>query len=336
MTAELDSYTRAQGFMRNLSSYQTTIRKAVHAIGIGVHSAGKVRMTLRPADPETGIVFVRTDLGNLRIPAAAELVSDTTLSTSIASDGAQVATVEHLMSALWGLGIDNLIVELSGEEVPIMDGSASPFIDLIRTVGLERQAAPRRFIRITRPLIVSQGQATATLKPFDGFKASYRFVADHPVFNRYPKSVSFDFSQVSYLDEVSEARSFGRMDELAGAHAINRCLGSSLENAVGVDDAKVLNPEGLRYQDEFVKHKLLDVIGDLYLLGRPILGEFDGYMSGHALNNKLARALLRCTDAWEIVECTLPANQELPNSEQAVVKPRQVAELEAQAMRPIG
>lgn len=318
--------------MHNFSAYQTTVRKPVHAIGIGVHSARKVRMTLRPADANTGIVFVRTDLGNTQVPAAAELVSDTTLSTSIASDGAQVATVEHLMSALWGLGIDNLIVELSGEEVPIMDGSASPFIDLISTVGLKRLPAAKQFIRINRPLVVSQGQATATLKPYSGFKASYRFVADHPVFNRYPKRVSLDFAQTSYLDEVSEARSFGRMDELPQAQAINRCLGSSLENAVGVDDHDVLNPEGLRYQDEFVKHKLLDVIGDLYLLGRPILGEFDGYMSGHALNNKLARALLRCEDAWEVVECTLPADV-VPD---AVDVQPVAAPLLAGALRPVG
>ncbi|MEM6708444.1 MAG: UDP-3-O-acyl-N-acetylglucosamine deacetylase [Pseudomonadota bacterium] len=287
--------------MYEFSSRQTTIRKSVHAIGIGVHSGAKVRLSMRPAEPNSGIRFVRSDLGFAQVLASAELVSDTTLSTSVAADGVQIATVEHLMSALWGLGIDNLIVELSSEEVPIMDGSAGPFIDLLNTVGVVEQNAPREYIRITRPLVVSQGQATATLKPFDGFRASYRFVADHPVFNRYPKRATLDFSHISYSSEVSKARSFGRIDELEQAQAINRCLGSSLENAVGVDDEQVLNPEGLRYQDEFVKHKLLDAIGDLYLLGRPILGEFDGYMSGHALNNKLARALIRCTDAWEIV-----------------------------------
>ena len=297
--------------MFDLSAYQTTIRKPVHAIGIGVHSASKVRMTLRPAEPDTGIVFVRTDLGHAVIPASAELVSDTTLSTSIAADGIQIATVEHLMSALWGLGIDNLIVELSAEEVPIMDGSSEPFINLINTVGLKQLSAPKRYIRIKRPIVVSQGQATATLKPYNGFKAAYRFVADHPVFNRYPKRATLDFGLTSYVAEVSEARSFGRLDELPQAQAINRCLGSSLDNAVGVDDERVVNPEGLRYQDEFVKHKMLDAIGDLYLLGKPILGEFDGYMSGHALNNKLARALLRCTDAWEVVEGVAPAEEVL-------------------------
>ncbi len=288
--------------MQHQSPFQRTIRSAVHAIGIGVHSADKVRMTLRPAEENSGIVFVRKDLGDVRVRATAANVSDTTLSTSIAEEGVQVATVEHLMSALWGLGIDNLVVELSAEEVPIMDGSAAPFIYLINTVGTVEQRALRQFIRIKRPVVVSQGQASAVLKPAAGFKAGYTFVADHPVYNRYPKRALLDFGQYSYVHEVARARSFGLINELEQAQAINRCMGSSLENAVGVDDYRVLNEDGLRYQDEFVKHKVLDAIGDLYLLGRPILGEFDGYMSGHALNNKLAKALLRCEDAWEIVE----------------------------------
>lgn len=288
--------------MQHQSPFQRTIRSAVHAIGIGVHSAQKVRMTMRPAPENTGIVFVRKDCADAQVRASAANVSDTTLSTSVADNGVQVATVEHLMSALWGLGIDNLIVELSGEEVPIMDGSSAPFIYLINTVGTVAQAAPKQFIRVKRSVIVSQGQATAVLKPFDGFKAGYTFVADHPVYNRYPKRAVMDFNAYSYAGDVSRARSFGLINELEQAQAINRCMGSSLENAVGIDDYRVLNDDGLRYQDEFVKHKVLDAIGDLYLLGRPILGEFDGYMSGHALNNKLAKALLRCTDAWDIVE----------------------------------
>jgi UDP-3-O-[3-hydroxymyristoyl] N-acetylglucosamine deacetylase len=279
---------------------QRTIRKPVHAIGIGVHSGAKVRMTLRPAGENTGIVFVRTDCAGQAIRARAESVSDTTLSTSIAEAGVQVATVEHLMSALWGIGIDNLFVELSAEEVPIMDGSAAPFVYLINTVGIVEQQAPKQFIRIKREVRVNQGDAEAVLMPYDGFRADYTFVADHPVYNRYPKVAELDFSSVSYVDQVSRARSFGLIQELEQAQAINKCLGSSLENAVGIDDFNVINDEGLRYQDEFVKHKLLDVIGDLYLLGRPILGAFHGFMSGHALNNKLARALLRCEDAWEI------------------------------------
>ena len=280
---------------------QRTIKKAVHAIGIGVHSGEKVRMTLRPAPVDHGIVFHRADRPGARpLRATVDNVADTTLSTSIGHGGTHVATVEHLLSALWGLGIDNLVVELTAEEVPIMDGSAAPFIQLISTVGIVEQAAPREFIRITRALTVTQGDASATLEPFNGFKAAYTFVADHPVYNRYPKIAELDFTSTSYVDEVSRARSFGLMGELEQAQAINKCLGSSMENAVGIDDTDIVNPGGLRYQDEFVKHKLLDVIGDLYLLGRPILGAFHGHKSGHALNNKLARALLRCEDAWGI------------------------------------
>lgn len=266
-------------------------------------------MTLRPAEENSGIVFVRKDeaiggrrrdLASVSVAARAENVSDTTLSTSIGNADVQVSTVEHLMSALWGLGIDNLIVELTAQEVPIMDGSAAPFIYLINTVGIVEQNAPKEFIRIKREISVTQGDAVATLTPFPGFKADYTFVADHPVYNRHPKKAQLDFSSVSYVDQVSRARSFGLMKELEQAQSIQKCLGSSLENAVGIDDHQVVNEDGLRYNDEFVKHKLLDAIGDLYLLGRPILGAFDGYMSGHALNNKLARALLRCEDAWEI------------------------------------
>ncbi len=289
---------------------QRTIRKAVHAIGIGVHSGEKVRMTLRPAGENTGIVFVRGDVkGCAPITAQAENVSDTTLSTSLANGEIQVSTVEHLMSALWGLGIDNLTVELSAQEVPIMDGSASPFVYLINTVGIVEQDAAKEFIRIKRPITVTQGDAEATLTPFSGFKAGYTFEANHPVYNRHPKYAELDFSSVSYVDQVSRARSFGLIKELEQAQAINKCLGSSLENAVGIDDYNVLNDGGLRYDDEFVKHKLLDAIGDLYLLGRPILGAFHGHKSGHALNNKLARALLRCTDAWELATFELPAKE---------------------------
>ena len=287
---------------------QRTIKTPVHAIGIGVHSGEKVRMTLRPAPDNTGIVFVRTDIASRpAIRACAENVSDTTLATSLGASGVQVATVEHLMSALWGIGVDNLYVELSSEEVPIMDGSASPFINLINTVGIVEQDTPKQFIRITREITVTQGDAVATLKPHHGFKAAYTFVADHPVYNRHPKFAELDFTDVSYVDEVSRARSFGLVKELEQAQAINKCLGSSLENAVGIDEDQVLNDDGLRYDDEFVKHKLLDAIGDLYLLGRPILGEFYGYKSGHALNNKLARALLRCEDAWELATFEAPA-----------------------------
>ena len=286
---------------KKLSLKQRTIQQAVHAIGIGVHSGEKVGMSLRPAPENTGIVFVRSDLDCQEVRAYAENVSDTTLSTSIAQNGVQVATVEHLMSALWGIGIDNLYIELTGEEVPIMDGSAAPFVDLINSVGIIEQQASRHFLMIKRELKVKQGDAEAILRPFKGFKATYTFAADHPVYNRYPKVASIDFSSVSYVDEVSQARSFGLESELCQAQAINKCLGSSLDNAVGIGNDEIMNEDGLRCHDEFVKHKLLDVMGDLYLLGKPILGEFVGFKSGHALNNKLARALLRVEEAWELV-----------------------------------
>jgi UDP-3-O-[3-hydroxymyristoyl] N-acetylglucosamine deacetylase len=258
-------------------------------------------MTLRPAGENTGIVFVRSDCAGAPVRARASNVSDTTLATSIAEHGVQVATVEHLMSALWGLGIDNLTVELNSEEVPIMDGSAAPFVYLINSVGIVEQSAARAFIRVTRPIVVTQGDARATLEPFNGFEVEYTFVADHPVYNRHPKHARVNLAETSYVDQVCRARSFGLVKELAQAHAIQRCLGSSLENAVGIDDYSILNEEGLRYEDEFVKHKLLDAIGDLYLLGRPLIGRFSGHKSGHALNNKLAHALLRCDDAYEVV-----------------------------------
>ena len=280
---------------------QRTIDRPAYAIGIGVHTGRTVRMTLRPARAHTGIRFLRSDVPGTPVRALAQNVADTTLATSIAEHGVQVATVEHLMSALWGVGIDNVRVDLSGEEVPIMDGSAQPFVDIVNGAGLRELKAPRQFIKITREISVSQGDAHATLRPYPGFRAAYTFVADHPVYNRYPKRVELDFGATSYVREVCGARSFGLMSELPQAHAIRKCLGSSLQNAVGIDDDDIINQEGLRYDDEFVKHKLLDAIGDLYLLGKPVIGAFDGYMSGHALNNKLARAVLRCTDAWEHV-----------------------------------
>ena len=273
----------------------------MHAIGIGVHSGNKVRMTLRPAEANTGIRFVRADCPDVAVAALAQNVSSTLLSTSISEEGSNISTVEHLMSALWGLAIDNAVIELSGNEVPIMDGSAGPFVKLIESVGARDQSVPRKFIRITQELTVAQGDAVATLSPYDGFKGTYTFVADHPVYNRYPKRVELDFTRDSYRDDLSRARSFGLIDDLPRAHAIDRCLGSSLENAVGVSDDCVLNEEGLRYVDEFAKHKLLDAVGDLYLLGLPLLAAFDGYMSGHALNNELARSVLLRPDSWELV-----------------------------------
>jgi len=278
---------------------QRTIRKAVHAIGIGVHSGEKVRVTLRPAEVNTGIRFYRSDLGSSEpVIARANKVTDTTLSTTIGNGLHEVATVEHLMSALWGLGIDNLRVDLQGCEIPILDGSAAPFVYLIQSAGIEEQNHARQFIRITKIIEVRLGDAWARLKPFNGFKASYTFVADHPVYNRYPKTASINFANRSYVEEVSRARSFGLVSELEQAQAFNKCLGSSLHNAVGIDGFSVLNEEGLRYEDEFAKHKLLDAIGDLYLLGTTVIGAFEGYKSGHGLNNQLALELLRREDAW--------------------------------------
>ena len=281
---------------------QKTIKTSVHAIGIGVHSGSNVAMTLRPAAANTGIVFVRMDLpGHPAVRAQANQVSDTCLSTSIAEGRAEVATVEHLMSALWGLGIDNLIIELTSREVPIMDGSAQPYVKLIESVGLKSLDAPKMFMRITRPVQVRQGDAMVALTPYNGFRASYTFVADHPVYNRYPKRLDMVFNSDSYVKDVCGARSFGLISELEQAQQIDRCLGSNLDNAVGIDDCDIMNKDGLRYEDEFVKHKVLDAIGDLYLLGHQIIGAFEGYKSGHAINNALAKALLENGDAWEMV-----------------------------------
>lgn len=289
---------------------QRTIKTSVHAIGIGVHCGQNVGMTLRPAAANSGIRFVRTDLpGNPVVPAQANRVSDTCLSTSIKEGKAEVATVEHLMSALWGLGIDNLIVELTSREVPIMDGSAEPYVRLIESVGLKTLDTPKQFIRINRPIEVSNGDALVKLTPYNGFRASYTFVADHPVFDRYPKRLDMVFNGDSYIKNVCGARSFGLINELEQAQQIDRCLGSSLDNAVGIDDTDILNEGGLRYNDEFVKHKVLDAIGDLYLLGHQIIGAFEGYKSGHAINNALAKALLADSDAWEMVTIpTAPAD----------------------------
>ncbi len=280
---------------------QRTIVKPVNAIGIGVHTGKRATVSLRPAAANFGIQFVRDEFPNTFIRASGWHVSDTTLSTSIAYNDVEISTIEHLMSALWGMDIDNVIVHVGGEEVPILDGSAGQFVELIENVGTRHCSAPRRYLKLEREVTVTQGDAMASLRPYDGFKVSYSYVYNHPVFNRCPKYVEIDFSKTSYVDEVSRARSFGLVRELEMAQSVNRCLGSSLDNAVGIDDVRILNPEGLRYPDEFVKHKILDAIGDLYLLGMPVLGEFEGYKSGHALNNRLVRAVLRTPEAWSIV-----------------------------------
>lgn len=281
---------------------QRTLKNTMRATGVGLHSGEKVYLTLRPAPVNTGIVFVRTDLDpEVRIPARAEGVTDTTLCTALSHDGAKVATVEHLMSAFAGLGIDNAYVELSAPEVPIMDGSAGPFVFLIQSAGIEEQNAPKKFIRIKREIIVREDDKEAMFLPHNGFKVSVTIHFDHPIFERQKQTASVDFSTTSFVKEVSRARTFGFMRDLEFLRSQNLALGGSLDNAIVVDDYRILNEGGLRYDDEFVKHKVLDAIGDLYQLGFSLIGEFRGVKSGHALNNQLCRAMLANPDAWEIV-----------------------------------
>lgn len=288
---------------------QRTLKNIIRATGVGLHTGQKVYLTLRPAPVNTGIVFVRTDIDSRpEIPAQAHLVGDTTLSTTLIKDGVRVSTVEHLMSALSGLGIDNAYIEISSAEVPIMDGSAGPFVFLIQSAGIEEQDAAKEFIRVLKPISIEDGDKTVSLEPFDGFKVSYTLLYDHPVYRRYTKSATIDFSSTSFVKEVSRARTFGFMHEFEELRNRNLALGASMDNAIAVGDYKVLNEDGLRYEDEFVKHKILDSIGDLYLLGHSLLGEFKGYKSGHALNNAILRKLHDTPDAWERVSFDSESN----------------------------
>ncbi|TFH88098.1 UDP-3-O-acyl-N-acetylglucosamine deacetylase [Billgrantia azerbaijanica] len=281
---------------------QRTLQNTIRATGVGLHSGKKVYLTLRPAPVNTGVVFVRTDLEpEVQVPANAELVTDTTLCTALSRDGVKVATVEHLMSALAGLGIDNVYVDVSAPEVPIMDGSAGPFVFLIQSAGIAEQAAPKQFIRIKREVVVRDGDKEARFLPHRGFKVSFAIDFDHPVFEQQKQTAVVDFSTTSFVKEVSRARTFGFMRDLEYLRANNLALGGSLDNAIVVDDYRIVNEGGLRYDDEFVRHKVLDAIGDLYQLGRSLIGEFRGVKSGHALNNQLCRALLAQPDAYEIV-----------------------------------
>lgn len=281
---------------------QRTLRNSIKATGVGLHSGDKVYLTLRPAPVNTGIVFLRTDVNPMvEIPAQALKVTDTTLSTTIENNGAKVSTIEHLMAALAGLGIDNAYIELSAPEVPIMDGSAGPFVFLIQSAGIEEQSAAKKFIRIKRKVTVKDGDKVASFLPFDGFKVSFTIDFDHPVFRSRNQKASVDFSSTSFVREVSRARTFGFLRDIEYLRSKNLALGGSIENAIVIDDYKILNDDGLRYDDEFVRHKILDAIGDLYLAGHGIIGEFEGYKSGHALNNVLVRELLAQQDAWEIV-----------------------------------
>jgi UDP-3-O-[3-hydroxymyristoyl] N-acetylglucosamine deacetylase len=282
---------------------QRTLKNCIKATGVGLHSGKKVLVTLRPAPAHSGIVFRRVDVTPaVEIPARAENVGDTRLSTSLARGEVRIATVEHLLSAFAGLGIDNAYVDVSAPEVPIMDGSAGPFVFLIQSAGIEEQSAPKQFMRIKRPLAVEDGDKWARLEPFDGFKVSFSIDFDHPLFDETTKFAEVDFSTTSFVKEVSRARTFGFLKEVEMLREKDLALGGSLQNAVVIDDYRVLNEDGLRYEDEFVRHKILDAIGDLYLLGHSLIGAFLGHKSGHALNNRLLRRLLADKSAWELVD----------------------------------
>ena len=281
---------------------QRTLQSLTRTTGVGLHTGARVEMVLRPAPPDTGIVFHRTDLpAAAAIPAVAANVGDTRLSSTLKADGASVSTVEHLMSALAGLGIDNLHVDVAGPELPIMDGSAGPFVFLLQSAGIVEQKARKRYLRVTSPVEVRDGDRWARFEPFAGFRLDFTIDFPHPVFGSENRHIVVDFAVDSYAKEVARARTFGFMQDVEAMRAAGLGLGGSLQNAVVLDEFRVLNSEGLRYDNEFVRHKVLDAIGDLYLLGHPLIGQYTAYKSGHAVNNQLARALLARTDAFEVV-----------------------------------
>jgi UDP-3-O-[3-hydroxymyristoyl] N-acetylglucosamine deacetylase len=288
--------------MQNPMIRQRTLKNVIRATGVGLHTGDKVFLTLRPAAPDTGIIFRRVDLDEpVDIPAREENVGDTQLSTTLEKDGVRISTVEHLLSAFAGLGVDNAYVDVSAAEVPIMDGSAGPFVFLIQSAGVEEQNKLKRFIRIKQTVEVTEGDKYARFEPFEGFKVGFGIDFDHPVFSEETQFASIDFSSTSFVKEVSRARTFGFLREIEMLRERNLALGGSMNNAIVVDDYRVLNDDGLRYADEFVKHKILDAIGDLYLLGHSLIGAFSGYKSGHSLNNKLLKTLLATPEAWEEV-----------------------------------
>ena len=292
---------------------QRTLKNVIRATGVGLHTGEKVLLTLRPAAPDTGIVFRRVDLNDpVDIRACAENVGDTRLSTTLVNGKVRISTVEHLLSAFAGLGIDNAYVDVSAPEVPIMDGSAGPFVFLIQSAGVEEQNAAKRFIRIKKPIVVEDGEKRAMFEPFDGFKVSFAIEFDHPAFKDKTQQATVDFSSTSFVKEVSRARTFGFLRDIEMLRSRQLALGGSMDNAIVVDDYRVLNEDGLRYEDEFVKHKILDAIGDLYLLGHSLIGAFSGFKSGHALNNRLLKALMAQPDAWE--EVTFDDASEFPIS----------------------
>lgn len=292
---------------------QRTLRTAIRATGVGLHTGEKVYMTLRPAAENTGINFRRVDLDEpVDVPADPKLVGETMLGTTLIKNGVKVATVEHLMSALAGLGIDNLHVDLSAAEVPIMDGSAGPFVFLLQSAGIEEQNAPKRFIRIKKKVRVEDGDKWAELRPFNGFKVNFEVFFNHPVFNKISQQASIDFSSTSFLKEISRARTFCFLRDVEALRERNLTLGGSMDNAIVLDDYRILNEDGLRYSNEFVIHKILDAIGDMYLLGHTLIGEYRAYKSGHGLNNKLLRELLEQNSAWE--EATFEDSRKSPIS----------------------
>lgn len=292
---------------------QRTLKNLIRATGVGVHTGEKIYITLRPAPANSGVIFRRVDLDPaVEIPALTENIGDTTLSSCLTKDNVRISTIEHLMSAFAGLGIDNVYVDVSAPEVPIMDGSAGPFVFLIQSAGIEEQSAPKRFLKIKRKIKIKEGDKWACVSPYDGFKVSFTIDFDHPVFHDLPQTATVDFVHTSFVKEVSRARTFGLLSDYERLRANNLALGSNLDNAIVVDEYCVINEDGLRYNDEFVKHKMLDAIGDLYLLGCNIIGAFSAYKSGHALNNQLLRTLLATQDAWEIV--TFKQAEQIPFS----------------------
>mgnify|MGYP005815304311 CR=1 FL=1 len=292
---------------------QRTLKAAARTTGVGLHTGARVDLVLRPAAPDTGIVFHRTDLaGSAPIPASATMVGDTRLSSTLRDGEAVVSTVEHLMSALAGLGIDNLHVDVAGPEVPIMDGSAGPFVFLLQSAGIVEQDAPKRYLRIVAPVEVRDGDKWARFEPFDGFRLDFTIDFPHPVFGTENRHVVIDFAEHSYVREVARARTFGFMQDVEAMRAAGLGLGGSLQNAIVLDEVRVLNSEGLRFENEFVRHKVLDAIGDLYLLGHPLIGQYTAHKSGHALNNALARALIARPDAMRIV--TFAAASDVPSA----------------------
>ena len=281
---------------------QRTLKTVIRATGVGLHTGEKVFLTLRPAAVDTGIVFRRVDLDPVvEIDARPENVGDTTLSTCLVKDDARISTVEHLLAAMAGLGIDNAYIDVSAPEVPIMDGSAGPFVFLIQSAGVEEQSKAKQFIRIKKRVEVREGDKVAAFEPYEGFKVVLGIDFKHPTFKKSSQSVEIDFSSTSFVKEVSRARTFGFMKDIEILQQNKLALGASLDNAIGLDDYRVLNEDGLRYEDEFVRHKALDAIGDLYLLGKSLVGSFEGYKSGHKLNNQLIRTLVADSEAWELV-----------------------------------